>query len=125
MSTPISPSLLIKIDPTDTLWYGIHNDNMQRLNDVLLKLENLLDVNKAEIDTDDMLYWDGSEYRGLTANAEDFNVSSDELSIKPPYGDTASRPGSPRDGEPYFDTDLGKPIWWDGSAWVYADGTAV
>jgi len=125
MSTPISPSLLLKIDATDTLWYAIHNDNMQRLNDVLLKLQNLLDVNKAEIATNDMVFWNGSEYRGLTAKAEDFDIASDVLSLKPHYGDTASRPGSPRDGEQYFDTDLTKPIWWDGSAWVYADGSAV
>ena len=28
-------------------------------------------------------------------------------------------------GQPYFDTTLGKPIWWSGSTWVDATGTAV
>ena len=40
-------------------------------------------------------------------------------------GDTASRPASPVVGESYFDTDLGKPIWFDGTNWVDATGTTV
>lgn len=28
-------------------------------------------------------------------------------------------------GKTYFDTTIGKPIWWDGSIWVLADGTAA
>lgn len=28
-------------------------------------------------------------------------------------------------GRPYFDTDLGHEIWWDGEDWVDADGSAV
>lgn len=41
-------------------------------------------------------------------------------------GDTASRPSSGfMPGHQYFDTDLGIPIWWSGSAWVDATGTVV
>lgn len=40
-------------------------------------------------------------------------------------GATAARPGAPGTGEQYFDTTLGKPIWWNGSGWVLADGTAA
>jgi len=40
-------------------------------------------------------------------------------------GDTASRPSTTIVGQSYFDTDLTKPIWWDGSQWVDATGTAV
>lgn len=25
-------------------------------------------------------------------------------------------------GQMYFDTDLGRPVWWDGSAWVDSGG---
>lgn len=28
-------------------------------------------------------------------------------------------------GFQYFDTDLGKPIWWNGESWVDATGTEV
>lgn len=38
-------------------------------------------------------------------------------------GATANRPSTQTVGAVYFDTTLGRPIWWDGAAWVYADGT--
>ena len=40
-------------------------------------------------------------------------------------GNTASRPSSYIRGGVYFDTTLGKPIWYTGSAWVDATGTQV
>ena len=43
-------------------------------------------------------------------------------------GPTASRPTTTTIGAQYFDTDLAKPIWYDGNAttgWVDATGTAV
>lgn len=45
----------------------------------------------------------------------------------PAAGDTASRPSGgvpfgPLLGQMYFDTDLTKPIWWDGTQWVDATG---
>lgn len=42
-------------------------------------------------------------------------------------GATSSRPtyGSTHKGIPYFDTTLGKPIWWTGTKWVDAYGTTV
>lgn len=42
-----------------------------------------------------------------------------------PSGTTANRPTSVPTGYMYFDTDLGKPIWWNGTGWVDATGTAV
>lgn len=42
------------------------------------------------------------------------------------YGATGSRPTSlNKVGTCYFDTTLGKPIWWTGSGWVDATGTSV
>ena len=39
-------------------------------------------------------------------------------------GNTASRPVKGLYvGRPYFDTTVGRPIWFDGTIWVYADGT--
>ena len=41
-------------------------------------------------------------------------------------GTTAQRPGvSLHIGQQYFDTTLGIPIWWEGTNWVNASGTAV
>jgi len=41
------------------------------------------------------------------------------------YGNTASRPGTPANGLPYFDTDLGYQINYSGSVWVNATGATV
>lgn len=43
----------------------------------------------------------------------------------PNSGDTSSRPTTSETGLMYFDITLGKPIWWNGSAWVDATGTTV
>ena len=40
-------------------------------------------------------------------------------------GVTGSRPASPILYQPYFDTTLAKPIWWDGTNWVDATGAIV
>lgn len=45
--------------------------------------------------------------------------------LVPGYGLTASRPATPTNGEMYFDTTLGYPIWYDGAGWVDATGTGV
>lgn len=42
-----------------------------------------------------------------------------------PTGVTANRPANVAMGYQYFDTTLGKPIYYNGSAWVDATGTAV
>lgn len=45
----------------------------------------------------------------------------------PPSGRTIARPQSEDlpAGWSYFDTDLGKPLWWNLTAWVDATGTVV
>lgn len=40
-------------------------------------------------------------------------------------GTTAQRPESPTTGTRYFDTTLGKPIWWNGSNWVAPKDAAL
>ena len=40
-------------------------------------------------------------------------------------GITGSRPKSSVLGQFYYDTTIDRPIWWNGSAWVKADGSAV
>ncbi len=42
----------------------------------------------------------------------------------PPAGTSARRPGAGRyPGEMFFDTTLGRPLWWSAGAWRGADGT--
>jgi len=40
-------------------------------------------------------------------------------------GTTAQRPTGSVSGEDFFDTTIGKPIWWNGTVWVDASGVAV
>lgn len=41
-------------------------------------------------------------------------------------GDTGHRPIDPVTGQMYFDTTIGKPIWWNGiSSWVLSSGVAA
>ena len=40
-------------------------------------------------------------------------------------GVTASRPTSSVLGQFYYDTTINRPVWWNGTSWVKADGTAV
>ncbi len=40
-------------------------------------------------------------------------------------GPTAARPTGVPTGQTFFDTTLGKPIWWNGKHWVDATGANV
>lgn len=40
-------------------------------------------------------------------------------------GASAERPANPKTGQMFFDTTLGKPVWWDGAQWVDATGAAA
>jgi hypothetical protein len=37
----------------------------------------------------------------------------------------AQRPSDPVTGTMFYDTSLGKPIWWNGTVWKDAAGTTV
>lgn len=46
----------------------------------------------------------------------------------PIAGLTADRPkdlGGEYIGLSYFDQELGRPLWWDGERWVFADGNPI
>lgn len=60
----------------------------------------------------------------IGAGGLDFNQEATQ-SVVWASGTTANRPASPVAGQRYFDTDLGRPIWFDGTGWVDAAGTAV
>jgi hypothetical protein len=40
-------------------------------------------------------------------------------------GVTSQRPGNADNGFQFFDMTLRKPIWWNGSSWVDANGATV
>jgi len=75
------------------------------------------------------LVFDGSVFRVRSAGADNVFLGrrGGSLEFVSPHqsGTTANRPSSPTTGEGYFDTDVGKPIWWSGAAWVDATGTTV
>jgi hypothetical protein len=46
--------------------------------------------------------------------------------IIPSSGITADRPAENLQiGQYYFDTTIGRPIWWNGTNWINASGTVV
>lgn len=65
----------------------------------------------------------GTEY--VLESAEGSQVLLSPTPV-PPHGPTADRPTY---NEPssiaYFDTDLGKPIWYNGSEWVDSTGASA
>lgn len=140
MGTVITPSNLKKLDGGDTGWITDYNDNIQRFNDVLLHMKNLLDVSDTPALSDKALFIfkdaDSKFYAFLFASAyfnvdhgtnqitlQNDSIGPDKLALQ--GGATVSRPGSPKNYQSYFDTDLGYPIWWDGSNWVDAQGNTV
>lgn len=78
--------------------------------------------------------WAGSNKRARVLEFQGGSPSQDSLTrtvtVTIPYGGgstgtTANRPASPSTGDVYFDTTLGLPIWWSGTAWILSDGTGA
>lgn len=67
---------------------------------------------------------DGS-LKKTTKTAVQDTVKAATLETVRQGGSTANRPANPVVFEQYFDSTLGKPIWYDGVSWVDATGTAV
>ena len=69
----------------------------------------------------------GVEYIIESAGGDQIALSSSgSTSTAPSYGPTSDRPNySEPSGVAYFDTDLGKPVWYNGDEWVDADGASV
>ena len=51
--------------------------------------------------------------------------SKNPITMMEAVSDTDGRPDDPKTGQPHFDTDLGLPIWYNGSDWVDATGAVV
>jgi len=72
------------------------------------------------------LYID-NEVLNKTNKRSKWNESTEnpEFTIDTITLDDSIRPKRPRIGNMFFDTDLGIPIWWDGSNWINSIGTIV
>lgn len=60
----------------------------------------------------------------------DSHVSQGAVLVRPfrtlgATGTTAQRPTVRPTGFAYFDTTVGRPVWWNGASWRFADGTAA
>nr|DAG87534.1 MAG TPA: tailspike protein [Crassvirales sp.] len=102
---------------TSNIWVDKYEDNTFYYYNV--QFRNLLrtDVYANHIDTYELLEFLSAIPNGLTV------VAQDRLSSTL-YGATANRPASPYTGLNYFDSTLGKPLWWNGTAWVtYPDSS--
>jgi len=99
------------------------------LNDKSMIMEAYsFDWNKLKLEYGLNIYNDGTAE--LENSAPDVILSRGEKAITTiEYvnlnGATANRPSSPNTGQYFFDTDLNKPIWYNGSSWVDANGTEV
>jgi len=78
-------------------------------------------ANQAKVDAND--YTDTHENK---SNPHSGSASNDYVdSLVNLGGPTADRPTTPENYMMYFDTDLGHPIWYDGTDWVDSQGTVV
>ena len=69
--------------------------------------------NKYEQQLSFKINGDGTKYLGDDGEYHEIQQVSS-------YGTTANRPSSVSIGFQYFDTDLNRPIWWNGTEWVGA-----
>ena len=67
-------------------------------------------------DSKSMFEYGGNLYR---------NVGGNVKPLVPLVNTTSNRPANPSIGEQFFDKTIGKPIWYNGTAWVDATGATV
>lgn len=67
----------------------------------------------------------GGQLKKQTRTALTNHVKAQTLSQLRDGGITANRPDAPELFQMYFDTDLNKPIWYNGAFWVDAMGATV
>ena len=71
----------------------------------------------------DPITWNEVEFNGQVGEVRFNGATLTDATI--PSGPTADRPTSQQGVIQYFDTDLNKPIWFNGTDWVDAQGTVV
>lgn len=93
-------------------------------------LDDLEGAQQNILDIDEILQ-DKETKQGATTKANEAEQNAKDYAdqavdeVKPKGGNTSSRPSNPALYVSYFDTEINKPIWWTGSAWVDSGGTVV
>ena len=95
------------------------------------QLQNLLQATSEEIVEEiaqtkaDLAETSAKTYADDQAGIAETNAKAYADSLVNLGGPTANRPGTPESFMMYFDTDLNKPIWYNGTDWVDSTGTIV
>lgn len=85
------------------------------------KTANANHIADDDIHTDSATKTANANHRG---DSDIHVTTTDKLHWNVLSGATASRPSSGNwTGRQYFDTTLGKPVWWNGTKWVLSDGS--
>lgn len=139
----------LNIDEVSNFIFDIKGYNSVELHDIylnksetLLYLENVCKTPNSELLSG--IKWGkqrvpiymvnfGLESQAPTNRAADFEYECTDTGgfykganlVTNKCNNTYRRPTGVGKGTMYFDTDLGKPIWWQGSIWVDATGTEV
>ena len=99
-------------------------------NDLLSFVEDGAAVNNVEIENESTGAGPYIRAVGADTNVDlnlesknEGNITANRLVV--PNGTSANRPTNPTVGQHYFDTDVGLPIWFDGTHWIDATGVAV
>ena len=88
---------------------------------VVMSNANKLHRDNADIHTTSAEKTANANHRG---DSDIHVTTTDKLHWNVLSGATASRPSSGNwTGRQYFDTTLGKPVWWNGTKWVLSDGS--
>ena len=88
---------------------------------VVMSNANKLHRDNADIHTASAEKTANANHRG---DSDIHVTTTDKLHWNVLSGATASRPSSGNwIGRQYFDTTLGKPVWWNGTKWVLSDGS--
>ena len=99
----------------------LHRDNADIHTASAEKTANANHIADDDIHTDSATKTANANHRG----DPDIHVTTtDKLHWNVLSGATESRPSSGNwTGRQYFDTTLGKPVWWNGTKWVLSDGS--
>lgn len=105
--------------------FDIHANGWLNVSDVRIRLYEIFDYISIHKVIGNIL---ATEYGGykpsfLTISGGTVYGKTEFKALSIPNGTTNGRPVVKKVGEVFFDTTLGKPIWWNGTDWVDATGT--
>ena len=84
--------------------------------------ENPLFVKETYANDDFPIFINGQKYSPYYKRTVDYDRNTFNMKRA---GNTTSRPVNPIRGTMYYDTQIGKPVWWNGSEWTDSTGAKV